>query len=246
MTPEPRLPVRADPTGPAGGGGGDLSGARVAVLVESQYIPGEIAAYRERFAARGAKVDLVSRLWGSPSLRCVSEVEDPGVTPEVLEVGIDVESIDVRNYAAVIAAANYISVRLRYFDPPPGPDGAPLPVSPDMVGTPPAVRFFAAAMAERDVVKGALCHGLWLLTPMPHLLRGRRVICHTVLLADVVNAGGDYVARSGTPSPLTPAPGVVVDDDLVTGDSWHVVDAFIDAIAAQIVRRRRRPAHAPA
>jgi len=108
-------------------------------------------------------------------------------------------------------------VRLRYFEPPQG-----CPISPEQARTAPAVKFFAQAIANPKIVKGAFCHGLWLLTPMPELLQGRKVICHEVILADITNAGAVYV-----PS----ASGIVVDGDLVTGRSSHDVDAFIDAIA---------------
>ena len=106
----------------------------------------------------------------------------------------------------------------------------------------PAVRFFAEAMANPNIVKGALCHGLWILTPRPDLLSGRRVICHEVMIADVVNAGAIYVAPAPAGAPATaeqPASGVVVDRDLVTGNSYHVaVDAphpYIEAIKDAIL-----------
>ena len=66
---------------------------------------------------------------------------------------------------------------------------------------------------------------LWILTPRPDLLAGRRVTCHRVVLADVINAGGIY--------DLSP---VVVDGDLVTGDSGDRVHDFIDAVCSQIAR----------
>jgi hypothetical protein len=46
-----------------------LVGKKIAVIVESQYIPDEIRIYQNRFAGYGATVDLVSRLWGKPSQR---------------------------------------------------------------------------------------------------------------------------------------------------------------------------------
>jgi protease I len=52
------------------------------------------------------------------------------------------------------------------------------------------------------------------------------VICHEVVLADIANAGAVYV-----PSPTN----IVVDGDMVTGRSGGDVNAFIDAIAQQIV-----------
>jgi protease I len=148
----------------------------------------------------------------------------------LLDVSIDFQTVNVHDYAAVIMAASYASVRLRYFEPPRG-----VPIRPEMTRTAPAVKFFAEAMRDPRIVKGALCHGLWLLTPTPEHLAGRRVICHEVVLADIANAGAIY-----TPS----ANNVVIDRDLVTGRAWHDVIPYIDAIAEQIVgleRERARP-----
>ena len=201
-----------------------LTGKKVAVLVESQYIPGEIEAYRYGFGTLGAKVDFMSRLWGNQSLTFVSEVEQAGYTPQTLEVEIDFQNVRLEDYAAVIMAANYTSVRLRHFVPPSGQ-----PVSPDMVRSAPAVQFFARAMRNPRIVKGPLCHGLWILTPNPELLKGRKVICHEVVLADVLNCGAIYVPQDAQNG------GVVVDGDLVTGHDWHVVQPFVQAIAQRIL-----------
>jgi protease I len=80
-------------------------------------------------------------------------------------------------------------------------------------------------MRQKRIVKALLCHGLWVLTPNPKLLRGRKVICHSVVMADIVNCGAQIV--------LTPNR-VVTDDDLVTGFSKHQVLPFIAAIAERI------------
>lgn len=196
-----------------------LGGKKIAVLLESEFIPEEIEAYQQRFSELKATVHLMSRLWGQPSVRFFSD-EDTGATPRTIEVDIDFQNVDLNDYAAVIMSANYTSVRLRYFQPP-----EDQPISGDQVRTSPAVQFYAKAMANPKIVKGALCHGLWILTPMPELLKERRVICHEVVLADIMNAGAIY-----EPSPT----GVVVDDDLVTGRSRHEVYPFIDAITERI------------
>ena len=201
-----------------------LEGKKIAVLVESQYIPGEIEAYRYGFGALGAEVHFMSRLWGNERLTFVGEVEQAAQTPQTLEVGIDLQNVKLEDYAAVIMAANYTSVRLRYFDPPSGQA-----VSPEMTRSAPAVQFFARAMQNPRIVKGPLCHGLWILTPNPELLKGRKVICHEVVLADVLNCGAIYVPQDAQNG------GVVVDGDLVTGHDWHVVRPFIQAIARQIL-----------
>ena len=198
---------------------GDLDGKRVAVLVESEYIPEEIAAYQRVFPERGASVDLISRLWGNPEVTFVSDVDKLGKPLETLTVTIDLESVRPDDYDAVIMCANYPSVRLRYFEPPEGTEEGWA----ELVGSSPAVQFFATAMANPAIAKGALCHGLWILTPRPDLLAGRRVACHRVVLADILNAGAAY----------DPAP-VVVDEDLVTGDSGATVLPFIDAICERL------------
>ncbi|HKM54032.1 MAG TPA: DJ-1/PfpI family protein [Isosphaeraceae bacterium] len=204
-----------------------LKGRKIAVLVENLFVPGEIEAYRQGFSDRGAEVHLMSNLWGQEKLTFVSTVDQLEVNLEetrkrlqLLDVSIDFQTVNVHDYAAVIMAASYASVRLRYFQPPPG-----VAIRPEMARTAPAVKFFAEAMQDPHIVKGALCHALWLLTPTPELLAGRKVICNEVVLADVLNAGAIY-----TPSPDD----VVVDQDLVTGRTWHQVDRFIEAISEQI------------
>ncbi len=201
-----------------------LASKKIAVLVESQYVPGEIEAYRYGFGALGAEVHFMSRLWNQPKQTFVGEVEQPGQTPQTLDVSIDFQHVALEDYAAVIMAANYTSVRLRYFEPPQGQL-----IAPEMVRAAPAVEFFARAMRNRRIVKGPLCHGLWILTPYPELLKGRKVICHEVVLADVLNCGAIYVPQDAENG------GVVVDGDLVTGRSWHVVEPFIQAVARQIL-----------
>lgn len=163
----------------------------------------------------------MSRLWDQPSACFYSDTQQ-GKVPQTLEVNIDFQDVDINDYDAVIMGANYTSVRLRYFEPPPGS-----PINAEQIRNSPAVQFYAKAMANPRIVKGALCHGLWILTPMPELLRDRQVICHEVVLADIVNAGATYV-----PSPS----GVMVDGDLVTGRSKNEVEPFIDAIAEQILQ----------
>jgi protease I len=127
------------------------------------------------------------------------------------------------DYDIVLCAANYVAVRLREI-PPMGSLG-----SPEEVNTAPAVKFFADAMENKNIIKGALCHALWILTPNPHLLRGRKVICHTVVLADVINAGAVFIPSENH---------VVVDDDLVTGRSFADVEAYWQAIVQRLMEKQ--------
>jgi len=204
---------------------GCLKGKKIAILVESEYIPHEIECYRRRFQELGATVHFMSRLWNQEKAIFINDVDPLGTDRKIYEfpVCIDFEKVNLDDYAAVLMAANYCSVRLRYFEHPEG-----TPIGAEEVKSAPAAKFFARAMANKSIVKGALCHGLWILTPRPDLLKGRKVICHEVVAADILNAGAIY-----TPSPSK----VVVDDDLVTGYSAHEVEDYVNRIAEVIVAK---------
>jgi protease I len=209
-----------------------LAGKKIGVVVESQYIPAEIKIYQERFAQYGASVELVSRLWGQRSKRFYSTVEPDdheNIPPlEWLEVTKDFEDVHLEDYAAVIVAANYVSVRLRWSER----DDVNADNATEVARSVPAVRFFRRAMENSKIIKGAPCHALWLLTPSPAILAGRKVICNKVVLGDVINAGAIY-----TPCPPeTPEDKqVVVDRDLVTNNSWHATAELVDRITDLIV-----------
>ncbi|MEO1002898.1 MAG: DJ-1/PfpI family protein [Cyanobacteria bacterium J06638_7] len=230
-----------------------LEGCRIAVILESKFIPEEIAAYQSGFALLGASVDLVSRLYygnyrpghdyWKPQV-FLGDVDpndhEPWESPARCPVpdDNDFSNINLDQYDAVIMAANYTSVRLRYADA----DGAADARA--FVQAAPAVRFFAEAMAKPDLVKGALCHGLWILTPNPHLLEGRRVTCHAVVMADILNTGAHIVFEVDDTGKRAPAK-VVRDGDLVTGYSKAEVLPFIQAITEEILARKKSPRPAP-
>jgi protease I len=209
------------------GEGKPLQDRRIGVLVEHKFIPEEINAYRTGFAMLGAKVEFISRLWFGKdkpdSVTYYSDVDpldsQPWESPQSLKVSRDISTVKPGDYAAVIMSANYTSVRLRYSNEPETLDPHLL------VKTAPAVIWFAEAMKNPRVIKGALCHGLWILTPNPDLLKGRKVVCNLVVMADILNCGAQAVLN----------PKVVVDGDLVTGYSKHEVIPFIQAIAQQIL-----------
>ena len=75
----------------------------------------------------------------------------------------------------------------------------------DVGRLPPACEFIRRAFAKKNVLKGIICHGMWLLSPMPELVKGRRVTVHNNLVGDARNMGAVYVNED-----------VVVDNDLVT------------------------------
>jgi protease I len=195
-----------------------LEGKKVAVLVETEYIYDEIEYYKRRVPELGGELHLITHLAGKPSADFVNDIDNPDrpVTDvHRLTVNRCVTQTNPDDYAVIICAANYVAVRLREI-PPMGSLG-----SPEETKNAPAVQFFARAMQNPKIVKGAMCHALWLLTPHPELLHNRRVICHTVVLSDIHNAGAIFV-----PDPSH----VVIDNDLVTARSFHDMDAYFDAL----------------
>lgn len=167
-----------------------LEGKKVAVLVESDYYEPEIWYYQRRFAEEGAEVHFLTRLWGQERITFTGhEWKVPFDVDESFE-GIDDD--ELRTYDAVIVPSGMVADRLRYTE--------------DIEKLPPATEFLKRAFAEPHVLKGIICHGMWLVAPTPELVRGRRVVAHNNLLGDVRNMGAEYVDED-----------VVVDGDLVTG-----------------------------
>ena len=180
-----------------------LPGKRVALLIESDYYEPEIAYYQHRFAEEGAELHLLSRLWGQPSLTFFGhETKAPLQCQESLE---DVSDEQLRAFDAVIVPSGIVADRLRYTE--------------DVSKLPPATEFLQRAFADKRIVKGIICHGLWLAAPAPELVRGRPVVAHNNLYGDVRNMGAIYTDSD-----------VVVDGDLVTGRSGPVCHLFARTI----------------
>jgi protease I len=163
---------------------------KIGVLIESDYYEPEIWYYQRRFAEEGAEVHFLTRLWGQERITFTGhEWRVPFEVDESFE-GIDDE--ELRTYDAMIVPSGMVSDRLRYTE--------------DIEKLPPATEFLQRAFAEPSILKGIICHGMWLVAPTPELVRGRRVVAHNNLLGDVRNMGAEYVNED-----------VVVDGDLVTG-----------------------------
>jgi len=160
--------------------------------MEADWYEPEIWYYRLRFAEEGAEVHFLTRLWGQPALTFLGhEFRAPFEVRESFE-GMD--DATLRGFSAVIVPAGMVADRLRYTE--------------DINKLPPATEFLQRAFAEKSIIKGILCHGLWLVAPVPELVRGRRLVVHNNLLGDARNMGASYVDED-----------VVVDGDLVTARS---------------------------
>jgi protease I len=198
----------------------EMAGRKVAVLVETEYIHDEIEYYKTFFSSLGAQVDCMTYLWGQRERRIICDItdtENPESQIHTMLIDKEIAECNPNDYDVVLVAANYVACRLREI-PPMGSLG-----SVDRLRSPAAVRFAASAMANPFIVKGCLCHALWLYTPVPELLKGRKVICHTVVLADVHNAGAIYIPDESH---------IVVDNDLVTGRSAADLKEYCSALLA--------------
>jgi protease I len=70
---------------------------------------------------------------------------------------------------------------------------------------PPAAAFLKRAFDRPQVIKGIICHGLWLTAPIPGLVKDRKLTCHNNLHGDALAYGAKFVDQD-----------LVEDGDLIT------------------------------
>ncbi|MDF5752072.1 DJ-1/PfpI family protein [Spongiactinospora sp. TRM90649] len=189
----------------------ELRGARVALLLESDYYEPEIFYYQRRFAEEGVNLELLTRLWGQSQITFTGhEYRAPLVVDRGLE---GLSDDDLRGYDAIIVPSGMVADRLRFSE-------KPLDLSP-------ATELMKRAFALPEVLKGVICHGMWLLAKVPETVRGRPVTCHNNLVGDVLNMGAEYRDED-----------VVIDGDLVTGRSGAHAHLFAKALIGELTARR--------
>ena len=187
-----------------------MSAPKIAILIESDFYEHEIWYYHYRFLEEGFDAQFMTRLWGQPAITFKGhEYHAP------FDCQASFEAIDdaaLADYAAVIVPSGMVSDRLRYTE--------------DLAKIPPATRFLQRAFAMPGVIKGIICHGLWLCAPATDLVRGRRLTCHPNLHGDAIAYGAQFVDED-----------VVVDGDLITGRTGGHAHLFarkiIDTINAK-------------
>lgn len=190
-----------------------LTGARVALLVESDYFEPEIFYYQLRFAEEEADLVIMTRLWGQPEITFTGhEYRAPLTVSHGLE---DLSDDDLHGYDAIIVPSGMVADRLRFSEKP--------------TELSPATELMRRAFAMPDVIKGVICHGMWLLAKVPETVRGRPVTCHNNLVGDVINMGAVYTDSD-----------VVVDGDLITGRTGKHCHLFAHALIDAIADRRKQ------
>ena len=188
-----------------------LKGKKIGILIESDFYEPEIWYYKLRFAEEGIDVHFLTRLWGQPSITFKGhEYHLPFECNESFE---DIDATSLKTYSAIIVPAGMVSDRLRYTE--------------DVNKASPAVEFLKRAFAQKDIIKGIICHGLWLVAPAPELVKGRKIVVHNNLLGDAKNMGAIYVDED-----------IVVDGDLVTGRSGGHCNVFAKKIIELISSKK--------
>ncbi len=176
-----------------------LQGQKIGVLIESDFYEKEIFYYEHRFPEEGLELHFLSRMWNQPSITFKGHEEHyPFECHESFEGMSDEE---LRSYSAIIVPSGMVSDRLRYVEA--------------ATEIPPATQFLARAFAEKSIIKGVICHALWLFAPQTALVRGRKMTCHNNLIGDAKAYGVDYQDED-----------LVVDGDLVsarTGGHCHLM-----------------------
>lgn len=187
-----------------------LKGKKIGVLIESDFYEHEIWYYHYRFPEEGAELHFLSRLWGQRSITFKGhEYKAPFECNESFE-GMGDEQL--LSYDALIVPSGVVSDRLRYTE--------------SLATLPPATAFLQRAFAQKKILKGIICHGLWLVAPAPELVRGRSLVCHNNLHGDAVAYGARYVDQD-----------VVVDDDLVTARTGDQANLFARTLINMLAER---------
>lgn len=180
---------------------------KIGILIENRFIEKEIFYYKTFFETEGYEVVFLTRLWGQPRLTFKGLEWQAELTAEhSFEMLSDAELAD---YAAIIAPAGYVSDYLLYTEKPGEAS--------------PAASFIKRIMADKSILKGFICHSLWIAGPVKEVFAGRKVTCHNNIVSHVENAGITYCDKD-----------VCVDGDLITARTGGHHGVFAKEILAQI------------
>ncbi len=164
-------------------------GKKIGILLENRFIDKEILYYPERFAEEGFNTVFLTRLWGMDEL--TFKGMELGAEMKVNHSFESITDDELGDYAAVIVPAGYVADYLLYSEKPKVKS--------------PAVCFIERLMARDAILKGFICHSLWLAGPLKDVFSGRHVTCHNNIISHVENAGMIYEDKD-----------ICVDGDLIT------------------------------
>jgi protease I len=188
-----------------------LENKKIGILIETDFYEKEIFYYQLRFAEEGVDLHFLSRLWGQPKL--TFNGHDYKIPFECFESFENMGDDELNSYSAIIVPSGIVADRLRYTE--------------DVKKIPPACEFMKRAFAQKNILKGIICHGLWIMSPICEIIKGRKVVVHNNLIGDARNYGAVYVDSD-----------VVVDADLVTGRSGGHCHLFAKKIIELLSERK--------
>lgn len=188
-----------------------MSDRKICILVENRFIDYEISYYTHRFKEEGIQVDFMTRLWGQPRLTFKGMELGMELSVDKSFEGMDDDTL--ASYSAVIMPAGYVADMLRYAEKP--------------GELAPAVKFMERAMANKSIIKGNICHSLWIFDPIPEVIKDRKVTCHNNVIGSVRNTGATYVDQD-----------IVIDGDLITARMGGLFAPFARTIIDEIEKRR--------
>jgi protease I len=184
---------------------------KIGILIESDFYENEIFYYQLRFKEEDFEVHFLSRLWGQDGIEFRGhELKAPFYCTESFETLTEDE---IETFSAFIVPAGMVSDRLRYTE--------------DVNKIPPASAFLKKIFANTKIIKGIICHGLWLISPVSEVITGRKVTAHNNLIGDVRNYGAVYVDQD-----------VVTDNDLVTARTGGHCSLFAKEIISILKNSR--------
>ena len=176
---------------------------KIGILIESDFYENEIFYYQYRFKEEGWDLHFMTRLWGQEQITFHGhEYKVPFTCEHSFE---DMSDEELSTFDAIIVPSGMVSDRLRYTE--------------DVNAIPPATIFLRRVFDNPKILKGIICHGLWLVAPDTDLVKDRPLVCHNNLISDAKAYGAKYTDQD-----------VVVDGDLVTGRSGGHAHLFAKKI----------------
>ncbi len=180
---------------------------KIGVLLENRFIDKEIIYYSERFKEEGFETVFLTRLWGMDEL--TFKGMELGLEMKVNHSFETVSDKELDEYAAIIVPAGYVADYLLYSEKPKEKS--------------PAVCFIERIMKRKDIIKGFICHSLWIAGPLKDVFSGRHVTCHNNIISHVENAGLMYEDKD-----------IYVDGDIITARTGGDFAKFASEIISRI------------
>lgn len=202
---------------------GEAKKGKIVVLIEQHFDPTELLRFNDFYPQNGYQVQYATHLWGNPSVKYYSNPDDNGIIQCGIVVEREVNNINLNDCEGIILIGGYATDRMRYQSNP--AEGQP--------NNAPAVEFVRNAMNNTNVIKGTICHSLWLLCADTTLTQNRKVTCASNIICDVENAGAKIIYNGNQTAE------VHVDNDLVSGQHPGVVEKFMKAFLLCMEKARK-------